>query len=207
MSEATKDGAPARATRVCIAGGVALAAITSTALCLGHPFVLERGSGWLALALSIATLSATPLARLLRSRPQVSVAMQRARRPLGLTTAAAAMLHAVLSAFRYLGDDALAHLDVLFTLPWLTQGALALLIFALLALTSWRPLARRARAWTAIHRMAYVAALLAASHALLGPHSGGAPLIALALIALLLALRLVVLLIPRRLPRSATSRP
>jgi sulfoxide reductase heme-binding subunit YedZ len=194
-----------RAMGIWIATCVGLAAVTAMALCVGRPFLLERGTGWFALALAIATLTATPLARALRSRPTLAVAVQRARRPLGLTTAAAAMVHAGISLFRYLGDDALAHLDVLFTLPWLTQGTLALLLFALLALTSWPPIARRARAWTSLHRSIYVAALLAASHALLGPHSSDAPLVALALIALLLVLRLVPHRVPRRVAVVASS--
>jgi len=194
MNEAPTGVASATNARAWIASGIAISALASAALCVGRPFALERGTGWFALALSIATLSATPLARLLRSRGAIAIAVQRARRPLGLTTAAAAIVHAMLSLVRYLGVDGLAHLDVLFTLPWLTQGTLALLIFALLALTSLRPIARRARAWTALHRLTYVAALLAASHALLGPHSRSAPLVALGSIGLLVLVRLI----PRR---------
>lgn len=160
------------------------------------PFFLERGSGWLALTLTIVTLAITPARRVLVAlkRPVAllsAIGLQRARRALGLSAALAAAFHALLAGLRYFGSMDRAVLDALYDLAWLRQGAVALGLLGILALTSIRPLARHLRAWSSLHRLLYPAALLAALHALLGPHAGVGALAGLAFIALLLLARLV----------------
>jgi DMSO/TMAO reductase YedYZ heme-binding membrane subunit len=93
--------------------------------------VLARGSGYAALAMLLAALSVSPLARVFpRTRATATPAL---RRLLGMTAAWLALAHAGASLWGGFARPLLA----LWTFPHLRAGALALLILGLLLLTSY----------------------------------------------------------------------
>lgn len=117
--------------------------------------------GLLALALLLASLAATPL-RLL-----FGVAWPlRIRRLLGLLAFVYAFLHAALYVVVDQGLAVAAIVRDVTERPFITLGAGAFLLLVPLAVTSTTASRKRlgnAR-WLALHRLAYVAALLAAGH-------------------------------------------
>jgi sulfoxide reductase heme-binding subunit YedZ len=88
------------------------------------------------------------------------------RRTLGLLAFAAALAHAAYTIASPLVED-LSHL---FYEPHLRAGATVLLVLAILAITSF-PARLRVREWKALHRLVYVAALLALHHLWLSSHA------------------------------------
>lgn len=141
-----------------VASALALSALA--AIALGD---VARGTGAAALTLLLASLAMSPVA-LVVSAP-VAVACRAARRKIGVASAAVALAHASWALYRYVDPFVL---DPIARLPWLRQGALALAILLALALTSFAPVQRalRIRAWSALHRLVYAAAILAAGHVL-----------------------------------------
>ena len=95
----------------------------------------------------------------------------RARRGLGLAASVAALIHAIASLTHLHAASFTGAWNRLLALGYLQHGAWALLILAVLALTSFPKLNARLglRTWTALHRLAYVALILGALHALEGP--------------------------------------
>lgn len=188
--------------------GVAIATLAGAlALSIDAPFVLERATGWWALGLLGATLAITPLRLAVRRRADLAVVLHRMRRLLGLSAAAIAALHATLSLSTYFGARAAIEptLTALTTLPWLRNATLALALLVALALGSLRPIVRRLRAWSALHRLVYPAAVLSALHALLGPRADSASLVALVAIAVALVVRPLAAVLERaRTPRGET---
>lgn len=165
---------------------------------------LMSATGGLAIALLISSLACSPVAVLLApKRAMGSVALRRARRWLGLSAALAALTHATAGAYGYLGRIAL---DPIFGVPWLRHGALALVLLGALSLTSFPAVTRalHVRAWSALHRLVYPAALLAALHATAAPFgdvSGGAFALFL-VVALLLARPIARAIVSRRRPSA-----
>jgi len=152
-----------------------------------------RGSGWLALSILIAALFATPiqLVSRLRDRELAPVVKSSAlRRALGITAAWLALLHGLLA---YAGPLQ-ARIGAAFTTSHLVAGATALGVLLLLLLTSFGRVLRalRLRYWKELHRLAYVAAVLALQHLLLSPSAPRRLVLAVAaILALGLALRLL----------------
>jgi sulfoxide reductase heme-binding subunit YedZ len=140
-----------------------------------YAFALERelfwvrSSGWAALAALLLALSATPLGRVLERwrGPSVRAATAAVRRALGVSAAALSSLHGGVALATYLGGA----LAPLWGYAWLRGGLLALAVLAALWLTSYPRLARalRVKLWKPLHRLAYVAALLAFQHVMLSP--------------------------------------
>lgn len=140
--------------------GLGLGAFASA----GHG--IARATGAAAITLLMTSLAMSPLARLL---PAVwAVACRAARRRIGIAAALVALVHACLALPSYLAPLTLGPIA---SLPWLRHGAIALSILLVLLVTSFPALHRplRVRAWSALHRLAYVAALFAALHALAVP--------------------------------------
>lgn len=124
-------------------------------------FLLEH-YGLLATLLLVAVLSLTPLRTILPQSDFVR-ALNRHRRLTGVAAFVAALLH--LSAYLlHTGspDEVVRNLGK----PFILAGLGAWLILALLAVTSLRHFVRRlgGRRWKQLHRLAYVAALLAFAH-------------------------------------------
>lgn len=127
-----------------------------------------RASGWCALALLACALCATPIGRLAgRFRSNVEPLVSSFRRALGIGAASLATLHGALALSTYLAD-ALARVV---ELAWIRGGVLAWAVLAALWITSYPRLVRalRVRVWKPLHRLAYVAGLLALQHTLLAP--------------------------------------
>ncbi|UJR84048.1 ferric reductase-like transmembrane domain-containing protein [Sandaracinus amylolyticus] len=121
-----------------------------------------RASGWAVALLLVATLSMTPLARVLPRARSV-------RRPLGIASAFVACAHATVATRTYLDWQGLP--SEVAGVAWLRSGALALALLLPLLITSF-PIATRAlriRAWKPLHRLVYAAAALAVHHVLLAP--------------------------------------
>lgn len=95
----------------------------------------------------------------------------RARRGLGLASFAAALIHALASLAHLHATSFTSMWNRLLALGYVRHGALALLVLFALTLTSFPKLNARLglRTWTALHRLAYVALILGALHALSGP--------------------------------------
>ncbi len=118
-------------------------------------------SGLYTLFLLTLTLAVTPAQRVLRLRGVV-----RARRPLGVYT----FLYATAHMFSFVGVDygfawRLLWQEILTQKPfvWIGLGAYGVLL--LLAITTPRAVARRLGArWKALHRLIYLAAILAVVH-------------------------------------------
>jgi DMSO/TMAO reductase YedYZ heme-binding membrane subunit len=169
--------APSRSRRLALAGTAATSvlALASVALLaslehwpVARELVLSRGSGWIALGALLLSLSATPVGRLARrffgrDLPAVGVT----RRALGMTSAWLACVHAALALCTTLQWSwaAIPHW------PHLRAGLTALCVLALLFATSFRQVIvwLRLGFFRELHRLSYVAALLALQHVLLSP--------------------------------------
>jgi sulfoxide reductase heme-binding subunit YedZ len=162
---------------------------------------LEHSTGFTALVFLLTSLSATPIRRL------TGVAQfTRLRKPLGLWAFAYAFLHMLC----YLVfDQSLLWGEILNDIvkrPYITVGFSAFLILLALAITSPKRIMKRlgGKRWQKLHRLAYVAAVLAVFHFLwLVKLDITRPAIAAGVLVVLLVLRR-----PRRevTPASATSR-
>lgn len=151
---------------------------------------LARGSGYVAISLLLATLAVTPLARAFHGGAKY-------RRPLGLATAAGALVHL---GFVLALDGSILRLPLVLE-PHSRTGLLALIILLLLAVTSFPRVVRalRLRLWKPLHRMVYGAAVLSLVHV---AQSAFAPrrtvLLITGAMAFLLAIRVVRVWSPRR---------
>jgi sulfoxide reductase heme-binding subunit YedZ len=172
-------------------GLLALAALAGVAM-----QSVSRGTGVAALTLLCASLALSPVASVVPAAG--AVACRAARRKLGIASALFATIHACWALPRYL--DPLV-LEPIARVPWLRQGAIALAILVVLALTSFAPIQRalRVRAWSSLHRLVYVAGLLASIHAIAVPFgSVRVGIAALALTALFLLVRPLTAVLGRR---------
>jgi sulfoxide reductase heme-binding subunit YedZ len=152
---------------------------------------IEHRLGELALQLIVAGLCITPLRRF------VGLNLMRFRRQIGVLAFVYAALHLLVWVtldlqlrWSEIGNDLVKR-------PYIILGMAAFLLLLPLAITSNNLSIRRmgAAAWQRLHRLVYPAALLAAAHFIWVMKAWAAePLIYLALIAGLLALRLL----PRR---------
>ncbi len=137
---------------------------------VARELVLSRGTGWVALGALLLSLCMTPLGRIgsrLSGRAKPAADLALARRALGITAAWLALGHACLS----LALDLHGNLAALLAWPHLRAGLAALCVLLVLLLTSFGALIARLRLrfWKELHRLAYVAALLALQHVLLSP--------------------------------------
>jgi len=156
-------------------------------------------TGWLAVLALLASLATSLTARWWRARRAKLLAM---RRLLGLAGFVLALLHAVLVMGGLLAPRSGSEAAALFAgLPYLRHGALALVLLAPLALTSFPRLNARLglRTWSALHRLFYGAIVLAVLHVLAGPSADPRLVLALAVVV-------AALLAGRVLP-SGRSRP
>ncbi len=147
------------------ATALSLSVAVSSALDVSSEHRLISGSGALAITLLLFALACSPAATWLApKRVELAVALRRARRSLGVLAMLAALSHATLGMVGYLGS---LDLGPILTVPWLRDGGLALLILVALGLTSFPIVTRtlHVRAWSALHRLVYASALLAALHA------------------------------------------
>jgi sulfoxide reductase heme-binding subunit YedZ len=135
---------------------------------VAQTLLFTRGSGWLALSALLLSLSCTPAGRIFArfgfSRmPAVAVL----RRALGMGAAWLALLHAATALARTL------HWNWAATWHWphLRAGLTALAVLVVLLATSFNAVIARLRLtfFKELHRLAYVAALLALQHVLLSP--------------------------------------
>ncbi|MEX1147632.1 MAG: protein-methionine-sulfoxide reductase heme-binding subunit MsrQ [Sphingomonadales bacterium] len=120
--------------------------------------------------------------------------IMRQRRMVGLF----AFFYATLHMMSYVGLDHFFDWPLIWEdvvkRPFITLGMTAFIILLVLAVTSPRAVARRmgGRRWRLLHRLVYVAALAGGVHFLIGVKAGiGEPGVYLAIIAALVALRLV----------------
>jgi len=160
---------------------------------------LEQDLGLSALQVLVAMLAVTPLRRF------TGISLLRFRRALGLTALMIVIVHLSVWLFLDVADAGRIWNDIV-RRPWITVGMAAFLMMLPLAATSTASAVRRlgAAAWRRLHMLTYVLVPLAGVHFVMVRKGWQAePLLYLALITLLLALRLERLL-PRR--RSA-SRP
>jgi methionine sulfoxide reductase heme-binding subunit len=153
-----------------------------------------RWTGRLAVAFLLLSLACTPLHRIFSM-----TAVFRLRKPLGLYAALYAGLHfGAFAIWDYGLDWGLIWLEIQ-NKPFILPGLIALVILLALSATSFRGLRRKwGKAWVWLHRLAYLAGILIMLHYLLavkgnlftlqGPYA--IPLIASAVLILLLALRL-----------------
>ncbi len=205
MSGARGRTMAGRIAMVSAAGGVAITVAVAT----GAGWTVERwglaarGLGWIALAALVLARAASPVegiaARVTARAARVPFGAL--RRAFGITSALAALVHAVLSASAFVAPAWVT----LVTWPHLRFGLSALAILCALAVTSFASVLRvlRLRLWKPLHRASYAAGALALLHLLSAP---AAPRVTvLALFGALLALR-VVALVARR-PTDATSVP
>ncbi len=157
-------------------------------------------TGWLAVLALLASLSTSLAARWqLVHRAK----LLRMRRVLGLAAFVLALLHAALVMGGLLAPRSIAEAAALLSgLPYLRHGALALVLLAPLAATSFPTLNARLglRTWSALHRLVYGAVVLAVLHVLAGPAVD--PRVALALATFALAVLFGRLIPPRRARRE-----
>lgn len=121
---------------------------------------LLHHTGWWALVLLLVTLAVTPLRRLTGRNELI-----RLRRPLGLF----AFFYATLHLGIYVGLDQIFGwafiLEDVAERPFITVGFAAWLLLLPLAVTSTRGWIRRlGKAWTRLHRLVYLAAVLGVIH-------------------------------------------
>ena len=199
-------GARMRAAR--LVGALAIGALALVAILAAldpwsaaRPLQLARGSGWVACGALLIALAATPLARLVRTLSTRARSAQAwvipapvLRRAFGMGAAWLGAAHALAALLGPLDGEPRALLQT----SQLLAGASALAVLALLLLTSFERViqALRLREWKALHRLAYVAALLVAQHVLLAPFPRRA--LALGLLAAVLGLLAVRALRVRR---------
>jgi DMSO/TMAO reductase YedYZ heme-binding membrane subunit len=167
--------APARLRRLAWAStaGVALLVLAAVALLaasehwpVARELVLCRGTGWLALAALL--LSLMPFGRVAaRFGHDRSALLPVARRALGMASAWLALIHAALALTTALRWNWAA----LLSWPHLRAGLTALGALTVLLVTSFGAVVTRLRlrTWKELHRLSYVAALLALQHVLLSP--------------------------------------
>ena len=172
-------------------GATSFATVVGVVAALGVPWAhrLISGTGALAIALLLTSLACAPTAALVPNGHAVlRVALKQARRWLGLSATLLALVHAMLAMNGYLGGIVLRPI---LEVPWLRDGGLALTILVALSLTSFPAITRalRVRAWSALHRLVYLGAALAAIHALGAPFGAvsGGVLASLAVLVLLVA--------------------
>jgi methionine sulfoxide reductase heme-binding subunit len=159
---------------------------------------LEHSTGFTALVFLLTSLSATPIRRL------TGIAQfTRLRKPLGLWAFAYALLHMLC----YLVfDQSLLWGEILNDIvkrPYITVGFAAFLILLVLAVTSPKGMMKRlgGKRWQQLHRLAYVAAVLAVFHFLwLVKLDITRPAIAAAVLVVLLVLRRPVGVVPPTAP-------
>jgi sulfoxide reductase heme-binding subunit YedZ len=157
-------------------------------------------TGKAAITLLMVTLSISPVRRLTGWNGMI-----RGRRPIGLFAFFYACLHFCVYladqgfSVGYIVEDVVEH-------PYVTAGFTALLLLIPLAVTSTRGWMRRlGKGWQKLHRLVYIAAGLAVAHFLwLVKKDLREPLIYLAVLAVLMALRLPPLAKQRR-PRPRAS--
>jgi sulfoxide reductase heme-binding subunit YedZ len=201
VSEVTRVDRVARRTTL---GAAALAAIIGVggALEVAPEHRPITATGGVAITLLLTSLGCSPVAALLSARlPVLAVALRRTRRWLGIATAVAALVHAAFGAYGYLGNIGLEALEAIVATAWLRHGALALALLLALGLTSFPAITRllRVRAWSALHRAVYVAAVLAGLHATAAPFGDvGGGLFALAVVFVLLVGRPIALALASR---------
>jgi sulfoxide reductase heme-binding subunit YedZ len=159
---------------VCVAVvGAAALAVLAMGRGIGWSFERDlwwvRASGWGALLALLGSLCATPIGRVAPylGVPAIAAYVPAFRRALGLTSAALATVHAAVALATYLRDA----LDLVLELAWTRAGVVGWTILVALAITSFPRVVKlaRVRAWKALHRLAYVAALVVLQHVLLAP--------------------------------------
>jgi len=159
-------------------------------------------SGWLgALALLLA-LASSLLGRWSGARRKVLFAW---RRRLGLVGFVLAGLHASVALGGWLAPRSSDEAVNLFAaLPYLRHGALAVVMLAPLAATSFPALNARLglRTWSTLHRFVYAAVLLVALHVVAGPSAD--PRVASSY-AVAVGVLLVLRLVPRRAAPAAST--
>lgn len=149
---------------------------------------LEHRTGAWAIRLLFATLAVTPLRRLAGWQ-----ALGRYRRRLGLAAFAYALAHFLTWSVLDNGLDLAAIAEDIVERPYVTVGFVAFVLLLPLAATSTRGAIRRlGRRWVKLHRLVYVAAVLAVVHHWwLVKKDLREPAVHAALLAILLASRLV----------------
>ncbi len=160
---------------------------------------LEQDLGLSALQVLVVMLAVTPLRRL------TGVNLLRFRRALGLTALMIVTAHLAVWLFLDVADAGRIWSDIV-RRPWITVGMAAFLMMLPLAATSSGAAIRRlgAAAWRRLHMLTYILVPLAGVHFVMVRKGWQAePLLYLAVIALLLALRLERLLPRRRSGRRA----
>jgi sulfoxide reductase heme-binding subunit YedZ len=155
--------------------------------------------GW-ALRMLLACLAVTPLRR---ASPRFAP-LAPYRRTLGLLAFAYALLHAATFFALDLGFAFARLAEEVAERPYVTLGFAALVALTPLALTSTRSWQRRlGRRWIALHRLAYVAAVLAALHFVwLVKKDLREPLVYAGVLAVLLAARVALRLRLAERPRA-----
>jgi sulfoxide reductase heme-binding subunit YedZ len=164
--------------------------------------VLERTLGLWALRFLILTLAITPLRRL--GGPN----WIRYRRTLGLLAFYYALMHLTVYLVLDQGLDFAAIWADIVKRPYITVGMLAFAILVPLAVTSNNASIRRlgGSAWARLHKLVYGAIAAAALHfIMLAKVWAVEPLIYAAIVAVLLAYRLVIDLRPRQPKRGAAE--
>jgi sulfoxide reductase heme-binding subunit YedZ len=175
MSAGVRSEAPTamsarlRGRRLAHAALIALALAPVAALALGaahgelgaNPVeTLSHATGDWALRLLLASLAVTPLRRWRRLAWLAPF-----RRTLGLLAFGYAVLHAAIFVALDLGFAFALLAEEIAERPYVTLGFGALLVLTPLAFTSTRAWQRRlGRRWIALHRLVYLAAVLAALH-------------------------------------------
>lgn len=120
-------------------------------------------TGHLAIIFLLLSLTCTPINKIFKL-PMVS----RLRKPLGLFAALYALLHfAVFAVWDYRLNISLIWIEII-EKPFIWVGFAALVILAVLAVTSYRFWRRKlGKLWVWLHRLAYLAGILAVLHYLL----------------------------------------
>jgi sulfoxide reductase heme-binding subunit YedZ len=153
--------------------------------------LVERGLGTAALVMLLVTLAVTPLRRLTGWTWLV-----RLRRMLGLFAFFYAALHVTAWVWLDHWMDWHAIVEDIVERPYLTFGAIAFVLLLPLAITSTKGWVKRlgGRNWQRVHRLVYAAGVLAVTHYgfhKLAKNDLGTPAIYAAILAVLLAARLV----------------
>ncbi len=120
-------------------------------------------TGQIAAVFLVLSLAITPLRKLLKLP-----LLRYLRKPLGLYAAFYAALHFLTFAWWDYGLDFGLIWAEIVAKPFIIIGALALLILAVLAATSFRSVQRKmGKKWVQLHRLTYLAAILVIAHFLL----------------------------------------
>ena len=172
----------ARDARALVSAALVVSALVGLVAGRG-PLVPIRVSAWTALVCLVLALTCSPVALVLRRLAsdrarRAGAAVARARRGVGVAAFVLACLHAGLAVSTHLDFD----FGALLAIDRLRHGALALALLTPLALTSSQRVvaALHLRAWKALHRAAYPAAILAVAHASRGPFAPPSAIIAAA---------------------------